>query len=351
MKKILGSVALLMTAGMISCSEDFDVAAPYKEVTVAYGLLNMDDTAHYIRIQKAFMDESRSALDMAKVPDSSFLSSLDVRVKEINFNNQVIGEIELSRVNLIDEGHPKEDGTFFNSPHFAYKFKHQLNPSNKYRLVIKNTETGKVDSAETVVISSNPNEDPSDFQVIEFRRSEYSLNFVNAGRPNGVFNINIKSPANARLYEGVLRFHWVDRNINTLEEKRYSADWVFGTTESVSAGFSLSVEQSKFIPFLINSMKPAPDNIDRYIDSADLFVWAATEDVYTYQQYQRATGGLTGDQVKPNYSNFKGDDVLGLFASRATKYKLQIPFNAVTLDTLMMHPDARPLKIRGVTTN
>ncbi len=349
MKKIPGGVlALLLTTGAISCSEDFNVAAPYKEVTVGYGLLNMADTAHYIRIQKAFLDESKSALDMAKDADSSFYRSLDVRIREINVNNAVIGETVLSRVDLTAEGYPKEQGDFFNTPHYAYKYKQTLNPANRYRLVIKNTETGKTDSAETAVISNNATEEPGDFTVFEFRRTDFTVNFVNANRPNGQFTINLRAPANARLYEGVIRFHWVDKNIHTNEEKRHSADWNFAGGDYTANGFSMSVEQSKFYPYLINTMQPAAADIERYIDSCDIFVWAATEEVYTYRQYQMASGGLTGDQIKPNYTNFKGEDVLGLFASRAVKYKLQIPFSDATLDSLQLHPDVLSLKIRGV---
>ncbi len=349
MKKILGGIlALSLTTGIISCSEDFNIAAPYKEITVSYGLLNMVDTAHYIRIQKAFLDESKSALEMAKDADSSFYSSLDVRIREININNAVVGETVLTRVDLGTEGYPKEQGAFFNTPHYAYKYKHTLNPANRYRLVIKNTVSGKTDSAETSIISSNPADDPTDFTVFEFRQTAFRMNFVNAGRPNGQFAINLRAPANGRLYEGIIRFHWVDKNINTDEEKRHSVDWTFVTGDYTADGFSMSVEQSKFFPFLINAMQPAAAGIERYIDSCDMFVWAATEEVYTYRQYQMASGGLTGDQIKPNYTNFKGEDVLGLFASRAVRSRLQIPFSEATLDSLRLHPDVLPLKIRDV---
>ncbi len=351
MKQISGSMLALtlLVTGAVSCSEDFKVAAPYKEITVSYGLLNMADTAHYIRIQKAFLDESKNAAEMAKDGDSSYYTTLDVRIREINSNNAVVSETTLSRVDLAAEGYPKQQGTFFNTPHYAYKYKHTLNPANRYRLVIKNTVSGKTDSAETSVISSNPTDDRSDFTVFEFHQVFFNMNFVNAGRPNGKFSINVKAPANGRLYEGVIRFHWIDRNINTNEETKHYSDWTFSTGDFTSGSFTLTVEQSQFFPFLINTMKPAAANIERYVDSCDMFVWAATEDVYTYQRYQMAAGGLTGDQIKPNYTNFKGEDVLGIFASRSVRSKLQIPFSEATLDSLRLHPAVIDLKIRGVS--
>ena len=39
-----------------SCSKDFKIDAPYKDITIVYGLLNISDTAHYVIIHKAFLD-------------------------------------------------------------------------------------------------------------------------------------------------------------------------------------------------------------------------------------------------------------------------------------------------------
>jgi hypothetical protein len=98
MKKILlSALGLASVIGVTSCSEDFKIAAPYKNIMVATGLLNMGDTAHYIRIQKAFMDENKSAIDMAKVSDSSFFAPgvLDVSIKEFNLNNSLLNTTPL----------------------------------------------------------------------------------------------------------------------------------------------------------------------------------------------------------------------------------------------------------------
>ncbi|MBS1689466.1 MAG: hypothetical protein JSS96_12130, partial [Bacteroidetes bacterium] len=76
MKKI--SIKTLAIGLLIcsSCSEKFKVAAPYKSITVAYGLMDMSDTAHYVRIQKAFLDENKSAITMAQNPDSNYFPQL-----------------------------------------------------------------------------------------------------------------------------------------------------------------------------------------------------------------------------------------------------------------------------------
>ena len=349
MKNIFAGVLACTAAVLLhSCSEDFNVAAPYKEVTVGYGLLNMADTAHYIRVQKAFLDETKSAVEMAQVSDSSYYTALEVRMKELSSTGSVVSETVLPRVSLDAEGYPKQPGAFFTVPNYAYKYRHTLDPANRYRLVIRNSSTGKTDSAETAVISSNPADDPSDFSVYQFRQAIFDIVFENGGRPNGTFYINIKAPANARLYEGIIRFRWVDRNTQTGEQTDHYADWSFASLDNEGAALTMSTDQSGFYTFLANAMQSPPANTERYMDSCDMFVWAATADLYMYRQYEMAAGGLTGGQIKPHYTNFKGDNVLGLFASRAMKAKLQIPINPTSLDSLKVNPVTQSLNIRGV---
>src|SRR5438552_1913003 len=99
---------LLPLVGLLSsCSEDFEVSAPYKPITVIYGMMDIGDTAHYIRIQKAFLDEHKSALDMALDPDSNFYPSLEVHLKELNDTGRgalVFADEILPRVDLNNEG-------------------------------------------------------------------------------------------------------------------------------------------------------------------------------------------------------------------------------------------------------
>ena len=139
--------AALLLVGLASCKQDFKVSAPYKPVTIVYGLLNMGDTAHYIRIQKAFIDESLSALDLAKNADSNYYPNLVVTLRELN-SGTVITNTNLTRVDLNTEGYQKDSGTFFNNVSYAYKTTKTLNPNYTYRLVITNPDNGMSDSSE-----------------------------------------------------------------------------------------------------------------------------------------------------------------------------------------------------------
>lgn len=151
MKKFISPLLLSAIIGISSCSDKFDIAAPYKEVTVVYGIMNMNDTAHYIRIQKAFMDESKSAVDMAKEEDSSFYKNLKVELIESDIpeKNSVKRRLQLTRVQLTDKDN---NGAFFPSPNYAYRVElpdqsYKFSPFWAYKLIITNQENGRVDSS------------------------------------------------------------------------------------------------------------------------------------------------------------------------------------------------------------
>jgi hypothetical protein len=347
MKKLIFSAfGLAAMLGLHSCSEDFEVAAPYKDITVAYGMMNIADTAHYFRIQKAFLDEHKSAIDMAKVADSNFYQSLDVKVREINTaTGSVLSTTSLNRVDLINEGYPKQPGAFFEAPSYAYKYKKTLNANYTYRLVITNTATGQVDSAQTAVLS----DDPSLFYVTQFNQLSYTIGFVNSN-PNLKFAWNPVVPPLSAYYEGIIRFHWVDKNTQTNVQTDHYADWTW-STKTKDDNLKMEMTFDLFYSFLADAIGPAPANTERYMDSCDLFVWAADTTYYNYRRFVNAQGGITADEIKPTYTNFRSNTtqkgVLGILASRAVKSLPNVPINDVSIESLKSNALTRNLNVKG----
>ena len=82
MKKIFLFIAVV-TGGIFYsfCSNDIDLTSEWKDIPVVYGLLSKSDTANYIRVEKAFIDNEKSALDLAQIPDSCcFLRQKDFQL-------------------------------------------------------------------------------------------------------------------------------------------------------------------------------------------------------------------------------------------------------------------------------
>lgn len=66
MKRIKGLV-LLCLLGSLSCSEDFQLTEPWKDIPVVYGFINVRDTAQYVRVERLFVDENIPASQIAKM--------------------------------------------------------------------------------------------------------------------------------------------------------------------------------------------------------------------------------------------------------------------------------------------
>lgn len=337
MQKILYSIAfLLLMITVLSCKDKITIAAPYKDVIVIYGLLDAADTAHYVRIQKAFLDENESAYDMAKVADSNYLKNLSVKVEKINSEGEIDSTFTLTRVDLNKEGYPKDSGAFFNDVNYAYKFTNSLLPAYTYRLVVTNLNTGKADSAETPIIDESKNV----FRVSFFNTVNNKIDFSDTASYK-LYQLGFTAPATAQIFSGMMRIRWYDVNLSTGDSVLQQRDWNFASTalDYVAPGsnaVTLEVHNLDFYHFLAKAMGPAPTGIVRHMAYNDIFIYAATHDFYEYQLIAtNQQNGITGQYVHPNYTNVKGPDALGLFAGRAIRAGYHFYFNSFTINSLM----------------
>lgn len=329
-----------------SCSENFDVAAPYKPVAVIYGLLDKADSAHYIRVQKAFLDDSKSALNMAKVSDSSFFSQITVRMVELTMGSLVpFDSVDLKRVDLNTEGYAKDSGLFFNSPNYAYKFTKVLDPQKIYRLKVINNVTGMVNYADApVIVDDNPLTGSQQTLKIDYLDdtaatkaqldlSSVALNYkilVN-GSYTTVDNFDFANPTTPEtktpvsVVQCILRFNWYDSTISGGPKTKHSFDYDFGyvplaTNQTGVVPFLFSEKAATIASGILSGMGKAGNNVVRYMDRCQLFVYMATPDLKTYISVQSLQGtGLTGNEIQPIYTNLQGKDVVGLFTSRGVR--------------------------------
>lgn len=346
MKKIfLTLAAAFCITGWYGCSEDFTVAAPYKNITLVYGMVNMDDTAHYIRIQKAFLDDAKSAINMAAESDSSFFQSLDVSILELTAG-VVTQTIPLASVDLAQEGYVKDSGVFFRGPQYAYKFKHTINPSSRYRILIRHPE-GNTDSAEIDIINAG------EVELIVSDRNNYNVNFdrtIPLNHPANSYTVTSKVPPTSRFIEIKMRFHWMDKDIFTAATSLHFADFTIASQATdLSRNYqTASVPNINFYSFLRDAIKPAPDNLERYMGNVDIHIYTAGEDFLNYvTTTQIQSTGLTADQLKPTYTNIHGNDVYGIFTSRSLTTIQHIPIHANTIDSLKVNTITAPLRIKG----
>jgi hypothetical protein len=359
MKKI----ALFLSAASVflftACSEKFEVAAPYKDITVVYGFLDMKDTAHYVRIQKAFIDQDKSAVKMAQVSDSSFFSNLNVRIERylVSGNNKYVDSIHLDRVDLTAEGYPKQSGAFFNAPNYAYKFTDAIDAKYIYRIKITKGSTGLTDSADAVIISNQP----SEFNVPMLDDNNLNLAGLNffsilskryvtidgVYKPEFGFEYaGMTSPAN--IAQATIRFNWDDSDIITKVHTPRYYDYDAGYTYlDKGTQFAYKIENTDLYAALSSGMGTAPTNVVRLLDRCDITVYLSTSDYSSYRQATLLSGnGLTGSEIAPVYTNVKGEDVLGLFTSRAMRTG-KITITPKTIDSLIASPMLTHTNLKG----
>lgn len=335
MKKLFLSLGIAGMLGMASCSEDFEVAAPYRDVTVVYGVWDLEDTAHYVRIQKAFLDENKSAIDMSKVGDSSYFRDITVQVREIS-GATVVGTTKLDRVDLAAEGYMKDsaanDQGFFTTPHYGYKLKRTLNPDLRYRLVITNNENGNVDSSEIAIVSTPLK------SVNTLVAQNTQINF---SRITGRFDFTLHNKIpNAAFFEMIIRFHYEDINVTTGGINKKYADFFAGRI----TGTDYRIPNKDIYESLVEKIGPAPSNIERKMTTVDFLLFAGGTELREYERLSTGQGGVTSDQIRPNVTNIYGKNTVGLFASKAHKSYNDYPISPNTVDSLMLNPLTKPLR-------
>jgi hypothetical protein len=257
-----------------------------------------------------------------------------------------------------DEGYPKDAPTsigFFTMPSYAYKLKFpnpadSLSSFKKYKFIILNNETGELDSSDIVnVVNTNKSPtNPSDFQIIDFENNSYQINFAKT-EFKAAYTLFVRAPRNAKLMEGIMRFHFVEKNILTGEKKRLTADYYYDQQVRVNPEiFNLTTLNSSIYSFLYSSFGPAPANTQRFVDSCDLIVYAGNYELYNYLQISAVqNSSLLGDQIKPYYTNIRGNNAYGLICSRAVRIYKNVGINSNTIDSMKLNKITIPLNIQG----
>lgn len=335
----IASTTLFITG----CKEDFELAAPYKDITLVYGMLDVDSVDNYVRIQKAFLSQDKSSIDMAKVSDSSFYAdgAIDVKMRVLN-NGNIIKSVDMPRVQVADKG----AGAFFTGPNYAYRLTETLNRNYRYRLVIKNNQTGDIDSSETAIIPSDTayvSGASGNFYVPMFGDDVYPptpINFeeVGAGRN---YPFIVQAPANSAVVEGFIRFFYWEKNTGAGTDVQKYVDYPLSRMEVPTGSVNLTyrLDNITFYEFFAAQLGPA-NGLIRHLDTAQMYIYASTRDFLNYASVtqMQLSASLTSNEIQPIYTNLKGKDVYGLFTSRALRWGKEVVVSGATLDALYLNP-------------
>jgi len=334
MKKWLVVAGIGFAAFFHGCTTDFDLNADFVETPVIYGLLDASTDTQFIRINRAYLSDEIDALTLATDPDAIYYGDeLTVRVEEYSFGT-LLNTYPLQRVDGDTLGIPKNTGTFANTPNILYRFVADLDFTHTYKVIAENSETGKIVSAETNLVDSfaiiRPDDESAFPQAITFPTG-------------GNYQLRWRSAQDAKIYDLTIRFHYREGIYFPEGDSIHYTfsgykDWIFETNytvESTDGGLitTYDIPSESFYSFIRNSFDPVADNnFLRIADSAQFFIDAGGEELYTYFEYNNATLGITEGQVTPVYTNVNGG--LGIISSRYHKEGRIYPFSIQTRDSI-----------------
>jgi hypothetical protein len=286
-----------------SCETEVDIDADWKEITVVYGLLNQLDTAHYFRINKAYL--GGNALQIAKIEDSSsYRNALEVTLEGWNQSAKV-QTIPFDTASVYN----KDSGIFYNPYMMVYKGLGALNPDLQYRLFIKNTVSGHEVTSKTNLIKNFVIKKP-----VAGGRLTLFRNFNTAfGWTNGV---------NARRYEPRVRFHYWEIPLGTQDTIPKYLDWALSSVKSNNlAGegeIEISFSNDGFYEFVRNAVSKNFEG-KRLCGEVDFIVSAGGDEYSTYMDVNGPSYSLVQD--RPEYTNI--DNGLGLLSSRYNIHRVK----------------------------
>jgi len=285
-----------------SCEEDFEINAPYKEITVVYGLLDPGDDTVFLKINKAFLGDG-DVMEMAKIEDSStYKNNLDAFIEEWE-NGSMVKSYQLDTITIGG----KEDGVFYNPYQVIYYVPYEPVFSREYKLSVYIND--RLIEARTNLVNDFSISKPSaGSRFIQFRKDTDG-------------EIEWESARNGKRYEVLIRIKYKEVLFNSPDTVYKHVDWALGTKKSATdqGGEEMVVPYSNdgFYTLIANEI-PYQDateesNVkERYTNDVDFIIAVAALDYNTYMEVNEPSNSIVQD--RPEFTNVENGT--GLFSSR-----------------------------------
>lgn len=313
---------ILLLVVLSGCNNELEPYEPARDIPVVYGFLSIQDTAHYIRVEKAFLDESVSAFDIARIPDSIYYDEVIVQLED-----RATGNIHsFTKVNGEEEGYPRDSGIFVSSPNYLYKLKldgaDTLQPNREYRLIVDRGRGLPLVTATTRTIGDVSVRQPnSNFSKLVLTKTT---------------NLRWEFPEQARLFDVFLRFVYREQNSQgQFEEKVFLWKIISGIkSDDAATDIQRQINLSGFYEALGNALDPGPIRTLPQEDYLGFNINAYGFELEEYLELFNINSGLTSAETIPVYTNLEGDQAVGIFSSRYVLEDNAFETDATSLDSL-----------------
>ncbi|MCB0635994.1 MAG: DUF4249 family protein [Lewinella sp.] len=316
---------LLLIASLFACETDFQLEGEWKDIPVVYAFLSPQDTAHYVRVERAFLEPGGDANVIAQLPDSIYYGpdEVVVRLEKVNTG----AAYELTRVDGAAEGYPREDGAFANNPNILYKlpaYLPDLDGGERVRVIVDRGGATTPAEAETVILKpltwSQPPvgsqfrvDDPQRFTSLVWRAED---DYVQ------IFDLRL-----------TFRYRETDPN-DPAQMIDKEIVWVMGETLERDEDTNLQTyrfRNDELFQFIASQLEPLASGVRRF-SGIDVQVTGVGEEIAEYLTIANANIGITSSQSIPRYTNVEGG--YGLVSSRVQLLINNFSMNSPSRDTL-----------------
>lgn len=336
----LCSLILTSLVLITSCEDDIDFAGEHVETPVLFGLLDKNDSLHYVKITRTF-GGSNNSIEVAQIEDSSYFQSVDIKIEEWASlpPNNVFTKIRtwvLKDTVLTN----KVPGAFYSPNQKVYYFQtdsySSLNPPNvgdqNLSVALKDEATYKIIASvnggqivvngETSLVSGMSITSPSGNGNYSFVKT---VNGVKQYSSAGLKSNN----GNAKVVDARIQFFFNEYFNGVPVEKSFI--WKVGELngddiQGSSSNFVASGET--FYQLVKQNCTNDASITKREMTSIRLIMTGGSEDLSKYILVNQPSSSLA--QNKPSFTNLSrtdGGPVIGIFSSRMTNKQDKLKFN------------------------
>ncbi len=319
------SVLLLTGALFSSCSTELDINADWEEKTIVYSIINRNQTEHFIRIHKAFLDPAKGALAVAPIKDSLYFQQADVIIEQIK-NNAVVATFNCSRLDT----NAIVPGPFAYPDQTLYRFYTPagMDSSCIYRLKIT-TPGGNIITSEISPIggyqSRNAEQTIFPPNTATFQQFQ-GLNWSS----QAPFRVAFRAPRNAKSYNLLIRViynEWPTAG-NIADSVVKTVDWKYINQKLfTNVNTNESVEDRIYGRDLFGFMRsaiPVDPSVSRRMRGVAFFLSFADESLTNFLTLNTSSQSAT--DIRPEYTNINNG--LGIYGTiYSLPEKSSIPAN------------------------
>jgi hypothetical protein len=320
---ILGGLSLFTS----SCSNNFQLTENAPEVAVVYGIISSKDTATYIRVEKAFVDENISGENLAKDAANLYFENIVVKLKHTPTGNEYL----LQRVDGNLEGYKRDEGAFASAPNYLYKIKKsELNliPKDEYKLIVSKND-GEIITESSTKILTPLSDATNDVEP----KATVLLNFGY----NTDYRITWFADENSVIHDIIFVVHYTEiiNGVSTDKSVDWKAAVNFIDKQSGSNSYTFASKGKAFYDFLAGELTPAgPNNpVTRIFNSISIKILSGGQPIRDYIKIGQANLGITSSGEIPVYTNLSNGS-RGIFSSKTEFLREGMDINKPTLDSL-----------------